>query len=217
MAQIFPRYANTLSRVMLLAGLGGVGGLLVLLGVLFRSPYSTDVDNPKAQPVAFSHEHHVSGLGLDCRYCHTTVETSPTAGIPPTATCMNCHRQIWKDAPMLEPVRESFRTGQPLAWVRINDLPDFAYFDHSIHIARGVGCKSCHGPVDKMPLTWQGETLTMGFCLDCHRDPALHLRPSDKVFDMAWVAPPDQREWAEGVIAAKHIHAPTTSCSYCHR
>ncbi|MEJ7731079.1 MAG: cytochrome c3 family protein [Polyangiaceae bacterium] len=162
MAQVFPRYTNTLSRATALAVAGLLVAVLWLWGRIQRSPYTSDVRIAKEQPVPFSHEHHVSGLGLDCRYCHTSVETSAFAGIPPTATCMNCHKQIWNEAPMLEPVRESFKTGKPLSWVRVHDLPDFAYFDHSIHVDRGVGCASCHGRVDRMPLTWQTAPLTMG-------------------------------------------------------
>src|SRR6185369_3656875 len=165
MSQIFHPSMNTVAKatifgaVFIAAAAGWVGW------EVDKSPYITGAGVPRAQPVPFSHEHHVNGLGLDCRYCHTSVEVSAFAGIPPTSTCMNCHRQIWAEAPMLEPVRESFRTGKSLEWVRVHDLPDFAYFNHQAHIQRGVGCKSCPGAVDKMPLTWQVEPLTMGFCL----------------------------------------------------
>src|SRR5262245_54548358 len=216
MAQVFPRYTNTLSRFTAVATVGLVALGLWLWARVQRSSYTSDVRIAKSQPVPFSHEHHVSGIGLDCRYCHTSVEESSFAGIPPTATCMNCHRQIWSEAPMLEPVRESFRTGKSLEWVRVHDLPDFAYFNHSIHVQRGVGCKSCHGAVDKMPLTWQTEPLTMGWCLDCHRDPAPHIRPRGEVFSMAWVPPPDQRARGQTIMAEHQIHPPQ-SCSGCHR
>jgi hypothetical protein len=216
MAQVFPRYANALSRLTAVLGASLVVAGFWLWARIQRSPYTTDVRIAKTQPVPFSHAHHVDDVGLDCRYCHTAVESSRYAGVPPTATCMNCHRQIWSDAPMLEPVRESFRTGKSLEWVRIHDLPDFAYFNHQIHVARGVGCKSCHGAVDKMPLTWRTEPLTMGWCLDCHRDPAPHLRPREEVFDMAWTPPADQRARGEEIMAAHQIHPPQ-NCSGCHR
>ena len=134
---------------------------------------------PREQPIPFSHAHHVGGLGIDCRYCHTSVETSSFAGIPPTKTCMNCHSQIWSTSPTLEPVRESFRTGVSIQWTRVNDLPDYVYFNHSIHVNKGIGCESCHGRVDRMPLTWQENSLQMDWCLDCHRDPGKHIRPRD--------------------------------------
>jgi hypothetical protein len=216
MAQVFPRYTNTLSRATALAVAGLLVAVLWLWGRIQRSPYTSDVRIAKEQPVPFSHEHHVSGLGLDCRYCHTSVETSAFAGIPPTATCMNCHKQIWNEAPMLEPVRESFKSGQPLSWVRVHDLPDFAYFDHSIHIDRGVGCASCHGRVDRMPLTWQTAPLTMGWCLDCHRDPTPHLRDRKDVFRMDWTPAEDQVALAQQRIDDRDIHPPT-NCSTCHR
>jgi hypothetical protein len=216
MAQVFPRYTNTLSRatavgVALLAGSG-----LWLWARLQRSPYTSDVRIAKTQPVPFSHEHHVTGLGIDCRYCHTSVETSAFAGIPSTATCMNCHRQIWSDAPMLEPVRESFRTGKPLEWVRVHDLPDFAYFNHAAHVQRGVGCASCHGAVERMPLMWQTQPLTMGWCLDCHRDPVPHLRPRRDVFATSWTPPPDQQARGSELARVHDIHPPQ-NCSTCHR
>jgi hypothetical protein len=216
MAQVFPRYTNTLSRATALAVAGLLVAVLWLWGRIQRSPYTSDVRIAKEQPVPFSHEHHVSGLGLDCRYCHTSVETSAFAGIPPTATCMNCHKQIWNEAPMLEPVRESFKSGKPLSWVRVHDLPDFAYFDHSIHVDRGVGCASCHGRVDAMPLTWQTAPLTMGWCLDCHRDPAPHLRDRKDVFRMDWSPAEDQVAVAHQRMTDRDIHPPT-NCSTCHR
>ena len=154
MAQIFHRSANTISRLSIIAVVAVVSLLLVAGLELQRSPYATYEGIAHAQPVPFSHQHHNAGLGIDCRYCHTSVEVSSFAGIPPTKTCMNCHSQIWTNAPMLEPVRESYRTGKSLVWTRVNDLPDFVYFDHSIHVNKGVGCYSCHGPINKMPLTY---------------------------------------------------------------
>jgi hypothetical protein len=166
--------------------------------------------------VPFSHQHHVAGMGIDCRYCHTSVETSAVAGIPPTKTCMNCHSQIWADSPTLEPVRASFRTDQPIAWARVHDLPDFVYFDHSAHVSKGVGCTTCHGRVDRMPLVYQEASLLMEWCLDCHRQPERFLRPQDKVFDPEWEPPADQI--AKGrVLVREYGVKPRTSCSACHR
>src|SRR3954470_11901296 len=196
MSQVFHRSTNSISRFTIF------GALFVLLGLAWvgeemqRSPYVNYMGVAQIQPVPFSHQHHVGALGIDCRYCHTSVETSNFAGIPPTKTCMNCHSQIWTNAPMLEPVRESFRSGNSLKWERVHDLPDFVYFDHSIHINKGVGCNSCHGPVDKMPLMYQASSLQMEWCLDCHRAPDKFLRPKivagyprDQVFNMLYEPP----------------------------
>jgi hypothetical protein len=177
MAQLFHHSANSLARVSLLAGVFvalTVGGVLAELQ---RSTYVTRQHEARVQNPPFSHQHHVGGMGLDCRYCHSTVEDSSFAGIPPTKTCMNCHSQIWTNAPMLEPVRESFRSGKSLQWVRVHDLPDFVYFDHSIHLSKGVGCKSCHGPVDNMPLMYMENSLQMEWCIGCHRQREMNLRP----------------------------------------
>src|SRR5579884_3425507 len=183
MSQIFHPSTNTISRVTLFGALFVVVGLLFLAAEINRSSWVTLADVPREQPIQFSHERHVAGNGLDCRYCHTSVETSAFAGIPPTKTCMNCHSQIFTGSSMLEPVRESFRTGKSIAWERVHNLPGFVYFDHSIHIAKGVGCASCHGPINEMPLTWQHGSLLMEWCLDCHRHPAEHVRPRELVFD----------------------------------
>ena len=196
MAQIFHRSANTLARVSILGLVVLLAGLGAIMSEVQRSAHVTRQDEARVQTPPFSHQHHVGGLGLDCRYCHTSVETSNFAGIPPTKTCMNCHSQIWTNAPMLEPVRESFRSGKSLKWERVHDLPDFVYFDHSIHINKGVGCNSCHGPVDKMPLMYQANSLQMEWCLDCHRAPDKFLRPKqlagnprDQVFNMLYEPP----------------------------
>jgi hypothetical protein len=223
MAQIFRPYVNVIARASILgfaflaAAVGGVAWLYS------RSAYQTQVGVVRPQPVQFSHEHHVAGLGIDCRYCHTSVETSPFAGIPPTEICMQCHAQIWRDSPELEPVRNSFRTGEPLRWTRVHDVPDFVYFDHSIHVAKGVGCASCHGPVDEMPLMWRVETLHMQWCLDCHRHPAPHIRPADQVFSMEPVhviqedgAQEDGIDGREALLAHYQITSET-DCSTCHR
>jgi hypothetical protein len=187
MAQIFHKSFNSLAKVSIVAG-----GLVALTAVgyaalLFnRNPAVTQVGISREQPVPFSHDHHVGGLGIDCRYCHTTVEVSAKAGVPPTKTCMTCHSQVWKDAPLLEPVRASFREDKSLEWLRIHDLPDFVYFDHSIHVKKGVGCETCHGRVDKMPLMIRQNTLNMEWCLECHRDPVKNLRPREAVYEMDW-------------------------------
>lgn len=176
MAQTFSRSANLWFKLAVLAVVLSVTCFALFGGMIYRSPLWTRAHVPLAQPVPFSHEHHVSGLGLDCRYCHTSVENSSFAGIPPTETCMTCHSQIWTNAPLLEPVRASYRESKPLHWTRVNDLPDFVYFDHSIHIAKGIGCATCHGRVDQMPITWKQQYLQMRWCLECHKDPGSYLR-----------------------------------------
>ena len=169
MAQIFHRSTNTIARVSIFGAIFFVAGLLYLFDQVNRSPWVTEARVAREQPIQFSHERHVAGNGIDCRYCHTSVEDSAFAGIPPTKTCMNCHSQIFSNSPYLEPVRESFRSGKSIAWTRVHDLPDFVYFNHSIHVAKGVGCTTCHGQVDRMPLMWREKSLQMDWCLDCHR------------------------------------------------
>src|SRR4051812_8779490 len=160
--------------------------------MIVESPYETRQNVPREQPVPFSHEHHAGGLGIDCRYCHQTVEISAFAGIPATKVCMNCHAEMWAVAPALEPMRESYRTGKSIQWTRVHDLPEFVYFNHSVHVHEGIGCSECHGRVDLMPLTWQAQPLTMAWCLDCHRNPEMHVRPRSRVFDMDYRPPADQ-------------------------
>lgn len=216
MSQFFSRSANTFARFSLL-GLASALTLVLALGYLIvRSPYETMQNVPREQPVPFSHEHHVGGLGIDCRYCHTTVEYSSFANIPATKICMNCHSQMWATSPMLEPVRESYRTGRSIEWTRVNDLPEFVYFNHSIHVHKGVGCETCHGRVDKMPLTWQAQPLTMKWCLDCHRHPERYVRPRDKVFAMNYRPPHDQLALGSELVTRYHIQS-LISCSTCHR
>lgn len=233
MGQVFHRSANTVARLSIIGVVVVVSLLLWAALEVQRSPYATYQGIAHEQPVPFSHKHHVSGLGLDCRYCHTSVETSNFAGIPPTKTCMNCHAQIWTNAPMLEPVRESYRTGNSLVWTRVHDLPDFVYFDHSIHINKGVGCKSCHGPVDQMPLMYAENSLQMEWCISCHRAPEKELRPRDQVFNMKYQQPSEQNpvkladgteytdQIALGNALKKQYQIRTvediTSCSTCHR
>lgn len=186
MAQIFHPSTNTLAKASIFGAVFIIGGALWLLAELTRSPYATQADVVRAQPVPFSHEHHVSGLGIDCRFCHTSVETSSSAGMPNTKTCMTCHSQIWTNAEMLEPVRRSWREDKPIEWNRVHDMPDFVQFNHSVHVAKGVSCVSCHGQIDQMPLVRQVASLQMEWCLKCHRNPEEHLRPRDQVFNMKW-------------------------------
>jgi hypothetical protein len=217
--QIFHRSTNTIAKVSIF----GAVVFLALLGwvwsALLRSAYATGQNVVLAQPVPFSHDHHVSGLGIDCRYCHTAVEMSAVAGIPPTETCMNCHRQIWTNAEMLEPVRASLRDGVPIEWTRVHDLPDYAYFNHSVHVAKGIGCVTCHGAIDKMPLTFQHASLLMEWCVSCHRDPGKFVRPREAVFSTTWKAPEDPREAAalQARLVEEYGVKPLTSCSTCHR
>jgi len=232
MGQIFHRSTNTIARVSILVALLGAGLLLWVLVQMQRSSYYSHRAIVREQPVPFSHQHHVGGLGLDCRYCHTSVEVSSFAGIPPTKTCMNCHAQIWTNAALLEPVRQSFRTGQSLVWSRVNQLPGYVYFDHSIHINKGVGCASCHGPVDRMPLMYPYASLQMEFCLDCHRAPEKQLRPRDQVFNMRYVEPGrdtpvkvDNRSFTDQAELGRYLKTKyqlrseqdITSCWTCHR
>jgi hypothetical protein len=185
MPNIFHPSTNTISKLSI------VGVLLAvpMLGVAtyaFNMSYGINRKVPLEQPVPFSHKHHVGDDGIDCRYCHTSVDKAAFAGIPSTDICMTCHSQIWTDSPNLTPVRESFQTGRPIRWARVHDLPDFVYFNHAIHLKKGVGCVSCHGRVDQMPITWKEKTLSMAWCIDCHRDPKKNIRPAEHIYDMAW-------------------------------
>jgi hypothetical protein len=218
MPQLFRPVADSVARVVLVAILvvpfiaAGAGYALT------RSQYVTGQSITYRQPVPFSHEHHVGGLGLDCRYCHTSVETSAFAGMPPTRTCMTCHSQLYTNAEMLAPVRRSLAEGKPIHWTRVNRLPAYVYFDHSVHVANGIGCTTCHGKVDEMPLMRQAAPLTMGWCLACHRDPKPYLRPRDQVFSMRWKPPKDQAAKARKLLVQYHIDTEhLTDCSRCHR
>jgi hypothetical protein len=218
MAQIFHPSMNTVAKASIFGAVFIVGLAGYIISVVDRSPYETEAGVTRNQPVPFSHEHHVRGLGIDCRYCHTAVEKSHFAGLPPTKICMTCHSKVWTDAPLLEPVRASWRENKPLSWTRVNILPDFVYFNHSIHINKGVGCATCHGPVDRMPLMSQFASLQMSFCLDCHRNPEKYLRPPDQVFNMEYQAPPDHEEAALEQIKSEHIKVgQLTNCYVCHR
>jgi hypothetical protein len=217
MGAIFRPYANLAAKVTLLgfATLGAGGIALWWFGP--RVDWARHLRWAVGQPVPFSHEHHVAGLGIDCRFCHTSVEVSANAGLPPTYTCMTCHSQIWTNAEMLAPVRESLANDKPIVWNRVNDLPDYVYFNHSVHIAKGVGCSSCHGEVDRMPLTHKAASLTMEFCLDCHRDPGPRLRPKDQIFNTQWQRT-DTTPSPAALMAEYHVGGRTlTDCSICHR
>jgi hypothetical protein len=216
MAQIFERSSNALARMSLVL----TGLIVIALGVtldqLQRSPWVTRQGQRPDQPVPFSHKHHVQGLGLQCQYCHTTVEKSSYAGIPPTKTCINCHAQIWTNAQLLEPVRLSWASGESIPWIKVHDLPDFVFFNHSIHVNKGIGCSTCHGRVDQMPLMYAQNTLQMEWCLDCHRNPAKNLRPTSQIYNMAWEKPGNDRPvWcsvtneSSGVPTAQSVNCVT--------
>src|SRR6266511_3512553 len=200
MSQIFHRSANTIARVSIFGAVFFVAGLLGLFAEVNRSPWVTQARVAREQPIQFSHERHVGGNGIDCRYCHTSVEDSAFAGVPPTKTCMNCHSQIFANSPFLEPVRDSFRSGQSIQWTRVHDLPDFVYFNHSIHTNKGVGCESCHGRVDRMPLMWQEQALQMEWCLNCHRHPERYVRPREFVTAMGYQPAGDQEELGRRLV-----------------
>jgi hypothetical protein len=219
MPQIFHPSTNTFSKASIFGAIFILAGLAWVLAQFFRSSYVTNVNVAIVQPVQFSHEHHVGGLGIDCRYCHVSVEQSAFADIPPTHTCMTCHSQIWADSPALAPIRESFTTGMPVQWNRVNDLPDFAYFNHEIHVAKGIGCETCHGRLDRMPLTWKEETLYMEWCLECHRHPEQYIRPREQVYVMGWNPPEDQSSLGRNLVQEYGIAQPgqLDDCTVCHR
>jgi cytochrome c7-like protein len=216
MPQIFRRSANTLSKVSIFGLLSLVGGLILLAIVVARSSYVTRQQVFVEQPLQFSHMHHVTDDGIDCRYCHTSVETSSFAGIPPTKTCMNCHSVLFANASFLEPVRASFRDNKPLHWVRVHDLPDFVYFNHSIHIKKGVGCETCHGRIDQMPLTYQQNSLLMEWCINCHKNPQDYVRPRSEITTMGYRPARPQSELGPELVKEYAINPPL-NCSTCHR
>jgi hypothetical protein len=219
MAQLFSPHANIYSRVIIVGAVVLICGAGWATSEIFWSPYTTYVGVSFEQPVPFSHKHHVGDDGIDCRYCHNSVEKSAFAGMPTSETCMACHSQLFTDSPMLAPVRQSLATNQPLKWNRVHDLPDYTYFDHSIHVAKGIGCSTCHGRVDQMPLTQRVNTLYMKWCIDCHRDPQKFVRPRDKIYDMAWEPSQNRRFESAHLIAQYHIDRTgrLTDCSVCHR
>ncbi len=219
MPQIFHRSTNAIAKLSIVSGVLLATVVLLTIGALDRSSYNTGIGVEIEQPVQFSHKHHSGDDGIDCRYCHTAVEESSSAGMPPTQTCMNCHTQIWADSPYLEPVRESWRTGQEIEWVRVHDLPDFVYFNHSIHVAKGVGCSTCHGNVEEMPLIHKTQSMQMEWCLQCHRQPELFVRPREEIYNTYWQPGPDQEERGRELVRANNIQSSEalTSCSTCHR
>ena len=222
MPQIFHHSTNALAKITIYGALFIVVALLWVAVELNRSSWNTGEFLERQQPVQFSHKHHTGDDGIDCRYCHTAVETSASAGMPSTTTCMNCHKQIWSESPYLEPVRASFRTGKPIGWERVHDLPDYAYFNHSIHVKKGVGCSTCHGRVDEMPIMYQVSSLQMEWCLECHRAPERFLRPVERIFDMEWPREnKTQEELAKGFELKKLYKVQgrrvMESCSTCHR
>jgi hypothetical protein len=216
MPQIFHPSMNTISRATIFGAVFILAFIIWLMSAIVRSPYATSARVIKEQLVPFSHEHHVAECGIDCRYCHTSVESSPFAGIPPTQTCMNCHSHLWTESATLEPVRVSFRTGTPLVWNRVHDVPDYAYFDHSIHVNKGVSCIACHGRVDQMPLMHREATLHMEWCLECHRDPVRHIGPRELVFASA-ANPVDASQIARADWMELYHVERKTDCSVCHR
>jgi len=218
MAQIFGPSANTLSRLSVYGAFGALALFVVGLAIYSRSPYPSFIHNSPDQPVPFSHQLHAGGLKIDCRYCHSAVETSSVASLPPTQTCMTCHSQVKIDSPALAPVRQSWESGAPVPWNRVNDLADFAYFNHSIHIAKGVGCSTCHGNVADMAKVEQVVPLTMGWCLQCHRAPEQYLRPPEVIYDTTWQPPPNQAEQGAALVKQHGIKVDRlTNCSICHR
>ena len=217
MALLFRPRHNHLARLTLIlvasAVVGGIGSVLIYV----RTPVARGMEDPVEQPIQFDHRHHVRDVGIDCRFCHQTVEKSAHASIPPTQLCLNCHSQIWNGSPMLLKVRESFMENRPIAWTKVNDLQDFAYFNHSIHVNKGVGCVTCHGRVDDMPAVHKAQPLTMGWCLDCHRDPKPHLRPVEEVTNMEWTRPEGDPSMTGEALAERYDVHTRTSCTTCHR
>ncbi|MGH9902087.1 MAG: cytochrome c3 family protein [Pyrinomonadaceae bacterium] len=220
--QIFHHSTNTLAKLSIFGGIFILVAAVWVVAEINRSSYNTGQYIERQQPVQFSHKHHVGDDGIDCRYCHTSVEVSSSAGLPSTKTCMNCHSQIWNQSPYLEIVRQSWRDNKPIEWTRVHDLPDYAYFNHSIHVAKGVGCNTCHGPVHEMPAVYQAKSLQMEWCLECHREPERFLRPKDQVFNLDW---PEENVSEEQLRRGRQLKADLkvrsadiiTSCSTCHR
>lgn len=220
MPQIFHPAFNTISRVSIFGGVFLLAAAGLVAGVLVRSPYATEVGIVRVQPVPFSHQHHVGDVGIDCRYCHRTVETAAYAGMPSSELCLDCHSQLWAKSPMLAPVRNSVDTGEPLRWSRVHDVPDYAYFHHAIHVNKGIACETCHGDVDQMPLMYRAETLHMEWCLNCHRNPEKYVRPRSAVTEMNWQPARDSAGTAvpSGAELVEQYHIQSrTNCSYCHR
>jgi len=216
MAQIFQRSTNTIARVSIYGAVIFIALLGYAVDVVNNTSYVTEVNTARPQVVPFSHKHHVGELGLDCRYCHSSVEVSSSAGMPATETCMTCHSQIWTNSSMLEPVRASYSSSKPISWTRVNAVPDFVYFNHSIHVAKGVGCTTCHGPVAEMNITWRGQTLYMRWCLECHNAPEKYLRPRSEVFNAFYQPPSDQLTLGRRLMKEYKV-LKLTNCTTCHR
>lgn len=216
MPALYPRWSNTAVRLTLVALLGGVASLVVGPMIYMRTPFATGQQFAVDQPVEFDHRHHAVDDEIDCRYCHQTVERAASAGYPATEVCMGCHGQVWNQSAMLEPVRRSFFSGEPIPWNRVHKLPDHVYFNHSIHVSKGVGCVSCHGRVDQMARVYQDKPLTMGWCLECHRDPAPNLRPREHVTDMSWQPTGDPVALGKQLAQQYQVQS-RTHCSACHR
>jgi len=219
---IFGPKSNLIAKALFLGFFMGFTGLSLASWSLNRSPYLNLTGDYIQQPVPFSHAHHVGGLGLDCRYCHTSVEISSNAGFPSTHTCMTCHSQIWNHAPILAPIRQSYEKNRPIRWKRVYRLPDYVYFDHGIHIAKGVGCATCHGRMDRMPLSTPVQPFYMQQCLACHNHPENSLRPQEEIFNMEWSPPsnPNERKRLGQELLMKYKIAPArrlTDCYVCHR
>ena len=216
MPQLFRPSSNTIAKVSLAAVVLLLGSTLAIGYITDRGSWITSVREAPEQPIPFSHKHHVKDDGIDCRYCHTSVETSSYAGLPPTETCMTCHSQIWSNASLTEPIRQSWASGKSIEWTRVHDLPDFVYFNHSIHINKGIGCSTCHGQVNEMPLTYRVNTLNMNWCVSCHRDPAKYIRPRSEVFNIDYVYPANQAELGLQLVKEYHVQS-LTDCVTCHR
>jgi len=214
MPQIFPKKANLFPHVALLGPF--FGGVFLIFGIWYSfSPEYTDVGYQPDQPVPYSHRLHAGQLGIDCRYCHNAVEVADHSNVPPTQTCMNCHKQIRTESLKLLAVRESWATGNPVPWVKVHKLPDYAHFSHKVHVANGVGCETCHGRIDEMEIVRQSEPLSMGWCLECHRQPELYLRPNSEVTTMGYVQPANFVDRNMERVRTDHIEPPT-NCSACH-
>jgi Cytochrome c7 and related cytochrome c len=219
MPQLFGPASNTIAKV-------SIAGVVILLGTTLAIGYVTDrgawmtfVQVAPEQPIPFSHKHHVKDDGIDCRYCHTSVETSHFAGLPATETCMTCHSQIWANATLTQPIRDSWASGKSIEWRRVHDLPDYVYFNHSIHVNKGIGCSTCHGHVDEMPLTYRVNNLYMDWCVNCHREPGKYIRPKSEVFNIDYEYPPNQDQLGPKLVAEYHVKnsRSLTDCFTCHR
>jgi Cytochrome c7 and related cytochrome c/Class III cytochrome C family len=216
MAQLFRPSSNTIAKVSIAAVVLLLACTLCVGYIVDRGPWITSVRVAPNQPIPFSHKHHVKDDGIDCRYCHTSVENSSYAGIPATETCMTCHSQIWSNASQTQAIRDSWASGRSIQWTRVHDLPDFVYFNHSIHIDKGIGCSACHGQVNEMPLTFRVNTLNMNWCLNCHRHPEDYIRPRSEVFNIDYAYPANQSELGRQLVKEYHVQS-LTDCVTCHR